>query len=340
MELKKSLEGLKPYTPNKETPAIKLDANEANYQLYNMSSSFPPLNRYPDNTANDLTNTIANAYNQSLDEVLIGSGSSELLELVVKSFLNPSEVVLSIRPSFVMYQKYTKYYNGTFKTVPVNDNQDVDIPTLLKKIEILQPKIIFLCTPNNPTGKSIKKTDIIKVLTKANGLVVVDEAYIEFADEQNSMISLINEYSNLLVTRTFSKAYGLSALRVGYLLANKDLINQLKKVKTPYSVSSISLQIAQEAFNRPTPHRAYVEMIKKNKAILFEALKEGDITPYDGDGNFIYFKAPFNIDEPLKQKGVVIRSFNNGFYRITIPSNDELQLVLSAIKECIYENNN
>jgi len=341
MKLKPSLSTLKPYTPNPQTKAIKLDANEANYNInsYTIPSDIT-LNRYPDSLATSLTNKLAEKYNLSPEELIIGSGSSELLELIVKSFVSPNEVVLSLTPSFVMYEKYARYYNATFETFPLNQDGLLNTKLFLFTINQVNPKVIFLSNPNNPTGTSIKYEDIKTILHSTKALVVLDEAYIEFLNEDASMIDQINNHPNLLVTRTFSKAYGLASLRVGYLVTNKYLIKQLKRVKTPYSVSQLSLFIATNALIDLNATNQYIKMIKKNKATLKDALSKINMTPLHSDANFLYLSTSFPLASYLETYDISIRSFPNQAYRITIPSDNELPILLKALKEIKNENKN
>lgn len=340
MNLKPSLSSLNAYTPNQQAKTIKLDANEANYNI--ASIAIPKelfYHRYPDSLASDLTEKLANKYNLSFEELLVGSGSSELLELVVKSFVSPNEVVLSLSPSFVMYEKYARYYNATFETFSLSQGGLLNIELFLETINQFNPKVIFLATPNNPTGTSIKKTDIIKILNNTTALVVLDEAYIEFLGEDASMIEEINNYPNLLVARTFSKAYGLASLRVGYMAANKTLVNQLKRVKTPYSVSQLSLTLASNALSNNDATNQYIAMVKKNKAILKDALSKINMFPFHSDANFLFLRTSFPLASYLEKYNISIRAFPNDYYRITIPSDKELQPLLLALKEVQDENN-
>jgi len=342
MQLKNSLTSLNAYTPNKQPKTIKLDANEANYNISNFT--FPnnvAYHRYPDSFATSLTNKLANNYLLSPEELLVGSGSSELLELVVKSFVNPNEVVLSITPSFVMYEKYAHYYNANFQTSQLNKDGSLNLNHFLKTIDTVGPKVIFLATPNNPTGTSINQQDIITILKYTSALVVLDEAYIEFLGEDYSMIKKIQHYPNLLVARTFSKAQGLASLRVGYIAANKNLINQLKRVKTPYSVSQLSLDIALNALSHKELSNNYIKMINKNKKTVLNALKEITLYPLKSDANFLYLKTSFPLDTYLEKYNISIRKFQSDYYRITIPSDEELSPLLSALKELNneYKNN-
>jgi len=334
MNLKESLFTLQAYKPNKKPLPIKLDANEANYNLSNLSIDGPiEFNRYPDSYASDLIRALAKTYNILEDQLLVGSGSSELLELTVKSFVNPNETVVSLAPSFVMYEKYAAYYNAKYKSFELPQNGRFDLEDFLTFLRENNPKLIFLATPNNPTGASISQKDIQAILKETDALLVLDEAYIEFKGESYSMIDQVGKYPNLLVARTFSKAYGLASLRVGYLSANQVLIDQLKRVKTPYSVSALSQELALKALNNPNTKDAYLQMIKTNKKVLQKQLEDKGFSVQDSDANFLYLQTSFPLASFLETWGIGIRAFPNNFYRITIPSDTELKSLEKAIKE-------
>ena len=334
MNLKSSLAKMKAYKPGKKPPKIKLDANEANYLIQQLDlPNLNNLNRYPDSYASDLTNKLANVHKVSSNQILIGQGSSELLELIVKSYLEPGETVVSIRPSFVMYEKYANYYNGLYKTFSLREDMTLDLELFLDFLEEETPKIIFLASPNNPSGTLFSKQTIQAILEKTNAILVLDEAYMDFVGEDYSMIDQIDQYKNLFITRTFSKAYGLAALRIGYLVGHVERINQLKIVKTPYSTSSLSQELALKALDYQEEKDTYLAMIKENKTRLEQVLKDMNIQVFPSSANFLFIQTDLAIGEYLEGKNIRIRVFPDNYYRITIPSNDELFPLLNALKE-------
>jgi len=334
MKLKSSLANMKAYKPGKKPPKVKLDANEANYLIQQLDSpNLTNLNRYPDSYASDLTNKLASLHKVSPSQILIGQGSSELLELIVKSYLEPGETVVSLRPSFVMYEKYTNYYNGVYKTFPLREDMTLDLDLFLDFLEEEKPKILFLASPNNPSGTLLSKQAIQSVLENTDAILVLDEAYIDFVGEDYSMINQIDQYKNLFITRTFSKAYGLAALRIGYLVGPVERINQLKIVKTPYSTSSLSQDLALKALDYQEEKDTYLAMIKQNKIRLEQVLKDMNIRVFPSSANFLFIQTDLGLGEYLEEQDIRIRVFPDNYYRITIPSNDELSLLLNALKE-------
>lgn len=340
--VKDSIKSFRTYKPNTDDFDIKLDANESNRNLGLIQSNIDlnKVNRYPDNYSLELRKEISKYIEIDKDEIMVGAGSSELLELIIKTFVNPKDSVLSVSPSFVMYEKYTMQSNGIYYTVPVKDGYKTVVEDLISKARIVNPKVIFLCTPNNPTGYTVTKSDIIKLLENVNSIVVVDEAYMEFSSEGDSVKDLINKYDNLIVNRTFSKAFALAGARLGYIIVNKNLIQTLYTIKTPYSVNSISQQLGILALNELSYLNENVKMIKYQKRILKDALSGLGLNVFPSDANFLYVQFDlFDLAEKLCEKRVLIRSFKNGFYRITVGDERENRILIERLEEIFYEEN-
>lgn len=331
------------YKPNNNPFIVKLDANESskNMSLLQANIDVTSLNLYPDNRSEKLRSAIANKMNVSSDEVMVGAGSSELLELVVKTFINPNDVVLSVEPSFVMYKKYTMISGGIYQTVQAKNNYETVVSDMIEGIKKYNPKIVFLCTPNNPTGFMLSKEEVLTIIKATTGIVVVDEAYMEYASSDESVIEYINKYPNIIVNRTFSKAYGLAGARLGYFISNKELIETLFTAKTPYSVTSLSQELGYYAINEEQYLIDNVTNNKVEKNKVMNQLNDLKLSCFPSEGNFIYATfSNFDLAEKLAEKKVLIRSFKNGFYRITIGKAEENEILIKALKEVLYENSN
>jgi histidinol-phosphate aminotransferase len=340
--VKDSIKNFVSYRPNTVSYRVKLDANESieNQTILTSNLDLQGLHLYPDHFAISLRQAIAAYQNVDSNEILVGNGSSELLELVVKTFVNPGDKVLSVQPSFVMYEKYTQLSNGIYQTIPVRPDMSVDIDRLIQVANQEKPKIIFLCTPNNPTGYLIPKKEVIRLVQKVNSIIVVDEAYMEFAQENQSVIDMINQYQNLIVARTFSKAFGLAAIRLGYIIANKALINVLNTPKTPYSVNTLSQRVGQLALSNLTYLKKNIERVNQNRSILNSKLIQYGIKTFPSQANFIYcYFDQFSLAKALQNKGVLIRSFPNNFYRITIGNKQENEILYQALEEIFHDEN-
>lgn len=338
IKVKRSIQDFVRYKPSEVPYDIKLDANESivNETLLRNQLSIDDLNRYPDHYMVKLRKKIADRYGIDMEEVMVGSGSSELLELVTKTYIDTNDIVLSIEPSFVMYKKYTKISGGVYQSYPTNENFELDIDGFIKEAKRIQPKLIFLCTPNNPTGAIINRNDVIRIIEEVDSLIVVDEAYMEFSQSDESVVSYINQYPNLIVNRTFSKAYGLAGARLGYFITNKELIETLYTTKTPYSVSTLSQQLGVMALSDDTYLNNNVEMIWNNRVTLEKRLEKLNIKTYPSSTNFIFCEyKEKDLQKELEKKRILIRGFGQGLYRITVGTKEENDALIKALEEII-----
>jgi histidinol-phosphate aminotransferase len=231
--VRKNILELRPYVSFRDNSQFEnpllMDANE---------SPFGEFNRYPDSTHRNLREKISAFKNISANQIAVGNGSDELIDLIIKIFCEPKkDSVLVMNPSFAMYRFYAAINENNVLQINLNDNFEIVKEDFLNIIKENQPKILFLCSPNNPTGNSVD--DIEFYIQNFDGIVVVDEAYIEFS-KQKSCIELINEYPNLIVLQTFSKAWGLAGARVGTAFSSEEITNLIYTVKSPFNVNVLS----------------------------------------------------------------------------------------------------
>ncbi|WP_294263114.1 histidinol-phosphate transaminase [uncultured Chryseobacterium sp.] len=225
---------LQPYISFRDLNEFKnpvfLDANE---------SAAGELNRYPDSTQKKLKQKLSRLKGIPADQIAIGNGSDELIDLIIKVFCEPkNDSILMMNPSFAMYGFYASVNGNDVLLLDLDENFEIDKEEFLKITNEKQPKVFFLCSPNNPTGNSVE--DIEFYIQNFDGIVVVDEAYIEFS-EKESCIDLLEKYSNLIVLQTFSKAWGMAGARVGTAYSSKKITRFINSVKAPYNVNSLSL---------------------------------------------------------------------------------------------------
>ena len=335
MTIKKALKQLKPYDPKPIEASICLDANEVNTTLPFVLDQvvLTTLNRYPDHQGTQLIETLSDQFGYQKDTVMIGSGSSELLELIIKTYVSSGDVILSIDPTFVMYQQYATIHQATYMSV--SESKDL-LEDLYQAYIAYLPKVIMISNPNNPTGSFIPKDQLLSFIKKVSCVVVIDEAYIEYANLKETLIYDINNIPNLFVTRTFSKAWGLAGARLGYILSQKDNIQTLKIAKTPYSVSSVTQALGIEALKMDQSIFKTIETIKETRTSTYFSLKEMLQDVYPSYGNFLYvYETRLNLYEALLLKGIQIRSYQNGYYRITIGTKEEMAQLIKAIKELV-----
>jgi histidinol-phosphate aminotransferase len=298
------------------------------------------LNRYPDPEAKQLTQTIREQNNiPPAFDVLLGNGSDELIQILLMA-LPPSASVLSVQPSFVMYQQISQSLGLNFLNVPLlPESFELDLTAILAAITAHQPAIIFLAYPNNPTGNLFSADAIRQIITAANGLVVIDEAYAPFADA--SFMGELSRYKNLLVMRTVSKL-GLAGLRLGYLVGTPNIVEQLNKLRLPYNINILTQATAHFALTHHAIFDGQTQLICTERTRVYEQLCNiDDITAYPSAANFVLFKTPENkatdIFIAIKAQGVLIKNLSpqGGLLadclRVTIGKPEENQAFLAAL---------
>ena len=339
--IRDSLKDLKPYKPQSEQTTIKLDANESKNYLIDDTLTFNDLslNLYPDSNANVLRSKLSAYINVAESQILVGNGSSEMIELILKTFIESDNVVLGFDPSFSMYAIYTKIYNGRYIGVPSKTDFKLDIDDMIDYAKTYQPKLIFLCSPNNPTGQIIPQTDIVKLIKSTDALICLDEAYIEFSENADSMMSMVDEFDNLMVIRTFSKAFGLAGIRLGYLVSNQNIVNELYKVKSPYNLNAVTQNLGIYALSQIEKVNNYTKNIIEQRFFVEKALAKLNLKVYSSEANFIFFQSlEPNLYNKLIDKDIRIRAFSDNlknYYRVTIGSPDENKQFIKAMKEII-----
>jgi histidinol-phosphate aminotransferase len=242
---------------NEFNAPVMLDANE---------SPFGECNRYPDSTQKKLKNRLAGLKNLSPSQIAIGNGSDELIDLIIKIFCEPKkDAILMMNPSFAMYGFYAAINENKVLKLDLDENFEIVKEKFLKVADYSSLKIFFLCSPNNPTGNSVD--DIEFYLQNFNGIVVVDEAYIEFSGKKSS-IELLDQYSNLIVLQTFSKAWGIAGARVGMAYASEEIISLINTVKAPYNVNVLSQELILKTLDDESSLQENVNRILEERTWL------------------------------------------------------------------------
>lgn len=339
--VKRALSNFKPYQPNQETYTVKLDANESKQFLRydDLRLDELSMNLYPDTSSTLLRQAIGKFLNMNPKRIIAGNGSSEMIELILKTYVDKDDIVLSFEPSFSMYKIYTTIHNGTY--IPISSNHDFscDIDMMIQKAFELKPTLIFICSPNNPTGQLIKQKDIISLVESTDALVCLDEAYIEFTDEQKSLVDLVDAYDNFIVIRTMSKAYGLAGIRLGYLVSNEQIVSSLNSVKSPYNLNQLTQHVGVYALSKVEEMIAYTRQIIKERARVEDALKRLNIILYPSQANFVFFYSyEKELYRKLLDKGILVRAFDGeltSYYRVTIGEPFENQAFIDALKEIL-----
>lgn len=292
----------------KDTESIYLDANESPFEN--------GVNRYPDNKHYELKTVLSKIKNVQESQIVFGNGMDEILDLIVRVFCDPSlDQIITLPPTYGMYNVIASTNNVENIEVPLNSDFSINVQKVLSKASE-KTKIIFLCSPNNPTGNSFKYCDVLKLINEFDGIIVLDEAYIDFSSN-NSLTGLINEHDNLIITQTLSKAYGMAGLRLGIGLSNKKIIDYINKIKPPYNINSLSeKKVLSELKN--------IQSVKKNiMIVLNEKLKLQTALVnlcfvekvFNSDANFLLVK----VDDvklrctQLLKNGIIVRDRSNDF---------------------------
>jgi len=341
MKEKQSVKELQPYVVNPIVCSVKLDANEGSKDLFKdlvkqLGEEFY-LNVYPDDSYIDLKKAICNYVGCKTSNICVGNGSSELLDLCIKTFVDRDELILSLDPSFAMYCIYAKIFDTKYIGATSDDDFVINTDKVIDLIKEKDPKVTIICNPNNPTGSMIKKDDVIRIIKSTDNIVIVDEAYMEFGDE--SVVEEIENYKNLIVVKTLSKAFSMAGIRTGYLIACEELVNTVEKVRPPYNLNSISAFLATKALEEKDKMIAYVKAIKKEREKVYKSLLDMNIKVFPSGANFLFFHSNIkNLEDKLIREDVLIRKFGgklDNHYRVTIGTVDENNEFIKAMKKFV-----
>ena len=341
MKEKQSVKELQPYVVNPTVCSVKLDANEGNKDLFKdlvkeLGNDFY-LNVYPDDNYTDLKKAISDYIGCNVENISIGNGSSELLDLCVKTFVDTDELILSLDPTFSMYSIYAKIVNSRYMGTGEGSDFDIDVGEVIESIKKNNPKITIICNPNNPTGTVIKRDKVLEIVKSTDEIVIVDEAYMEFGEE--SVVGEIENYKNLIVVKTLSKAFSMAGIRTGYLLANEELVKTVEKVRPPYNLNSVSAFLATKALEQKDKMLAYVKEVKKKREKVYNALLDMNIKAFPSGANFVFFYSDIkDLEDKLVQEDILIRKFGgklDNHYRVTIGTEEENNAFIEAMKKLV-----
>ena len=340
---------IKAYEGEKETANYRIDlsGNESPYDLPThikeeitdkiMDNS---LNNYPNLYTESLRCSIADylKIDVDCDQVIVGNGSDDVLDMLINTFLEPGDRVLAAAPTFSMYRFFSELAGGIYENFSLAE-KEFNFESIKELIKRLEPKMIFLCSPNNPTGELLAPETILKLADIYSGILVVDEAYAEFSNV--TLLNHISEHNNLAVTRTFSKAFGLAGIRLGYLVGSRALISQVSKVLKPYNINSITSLIGKIILREEELIEERVNKIVSEREKMHKMYSEyKNWTVFPSSANFVYIEGADTVrfKNMLNNSGIKIRSFNRkpAAIRITVgtPSeNEEVAAVFKKFKE-------
>ena len=314
---------------------IFLDANENS-----LGSPLPKwYNRYPDPHQLKVKERLSAIKRVSIKNMFLGNGSDECIDILQRAFCEPGlDNLIICPPTYGMYEVCANINNVQVKKIKLTSEFQLDLEAIEHGIDA-HTKMIFLCSPNNPTGNSLHHEDIEAILNNYFGLVVIDEAYINFS-RQRSFITMLSEYPNLVVMQTLSKAWGLAALRLGISVASEEIISIMNKIKPPYNINQASQELALQALTEIDQVNEMINEIVKEREILSEALVNLAFIKkvYPSDANFLLVKMddPLAVYNKLLEQGIVVRDRSKvelceGCLRITVGTSEENKTLLYAL---------
>ncbi|WP_370476179.1 histidinol-phosphate transaminase [Tamlana flava] len=336
--IRKNIKALKPYSSARDEfkgdgdDMVFLDANENPFEN--------GVNRYPDPLQRNLKSMLSAIKGVSEERILLGNGSDEVLDLIFRAFCEPNQDnIITLPPTYGMYEVLANVNAIDIKSVQLDDNFQPKVNEILE-IADANSKLLFLCSPNNPTGNSFEAKSIEKLIKKFKGIVVIDEAYIDFST-QESWVNSLSEFPNLIVTQTLSKAYGMAGIRLGICYASSEIISVLNRIKPPYNVNELTQQRAMMRLKVQERISKEVKNILKEREVLISELKSVNFVSkiYPSDANFILAK----VDDAtgrynqLLEKGIVIRNRTTqpgceNCLRFTIGTPEENEKLIKTLK--------
>lgn len=349
-KLNKKICDLVPYQPVSGSYKIRLDANESGFnlpveimeQIHNAIDNVD-FNRYPDPNASELCGAFADYYGIDKEYVTAGNGSDELISLICSAFLMKGEKLVTVEPDFSMYRFYTGITELECISVQKNDDLTIDTDRIIDTVNREKASAVIFSNPCNPTSKALAAVEVKKLINSVDALVVLDEAYMDFWEQ--SLLSEVQSYDNLIILRTASKAVGAAALRLGFAVANKTISRALKAVKSPYNVNSVSQAAGAVIYK----NKEYLENIKKTivtlRIKLYNSLVEiskkypEKLRIIDGSSNFVFIKTKLGekIYKYMLNNSVAIR-FMGDYIRITAGTQEENAEFLRLLELFLKEN--
>ena len=346
-QLNEKLKNMVPYEPISGNYAIRLDANESFLPLdreiqAELAKKLTeiPFNRYPDPLAEEVCRQFADYYGISADYVTAGNGSDELISVIVGTFLSKGDKLLTVMPDFSMYGFYADLAGVTVITQEKNEDLNIDVDALIKTVKREKADCIMFSNPCNPTGQGLSREEVRRLVTSVDCLVVLDEAYMDFYTE--SLMGEAEQYDNLIILRTCSKALGLAAVRLGFAVANQTLTAVIRAAKSPYNVNSITQVYGSVVLSHKDKEQEALQEILASREELYAALVSLQEKYrcfdriYPTVTNFVLVETSYAKEwfDALKERSIVVRLMGNRL-RITAGSSDENKAVLDALAELV-----
>jgi histidinol-phosphate aminotransferase len=335
--LRSNIRTLVPYSSARDEykgeEAVFLDANENPYNQ--------PLNRYPDPLQVKLKARIASIKQVEPGQIFLGNGSDEAIDLLFRAFCDPgADNVVAIKPTYGMYKVCADIHNVEYREVLLTSDFQADVKQLLAAADS-HSKLLFLCSPNNPTSNSLEAADILALIRQFQGIVVLDEAYIDFSTLP-SMATKLREHPNLVILQTFSKAWGMAGIRLGMAFASEEIIGVMNRIKYPYNINILTQRTALQVLREPSEREAWISLILNERSRLQQELSGLPLVKqvFPSDANFLMvrFEHPREVFDFLIARKIIVRDRSrvplcDGTLRITIGTPLENDLLLQALRD-------
>lgn len=335
--VRKNIRTLSPYSCARDEfesrRGIFMDANE---------NPFGRLNRYPDPYQKELKEAISRIKRTGNENIFLGNGSDEIIDLCFRTFCNPgTDKVLIFSPTYAMYEVSAAINEIKIINIPLDESFQINVDDVKPWLNYEKLKLIFICSPNNPTGNSMNKADIEYIIRNFNGLVVLDEAYIDFSNK-SSFIRKINNYQNLIVMQTFSKGMGLAAARIGIAFMNPEIVSYFNKLKPPYNISTINQKAALNKTYKIDEYRNQIKIIKEERKRLSENLKKlsqvDQVFPSDANFLLVKVKNAGLVYKSLADRNIIVRNRSNvieNCLRITVGTRFQNDRLINSLKRIV-----
>ncbi len=347
-QLNSKVKNLTPYEPISGTYEIRLDANESfltvpeeiqNERVEALKNT--AFNRYPDPMATKLVDGFSKYFKVNPECVTAGNGSDEIISVITNAFLQKGDKILTLEPDFSMYRFYAEIAECECVKYQKDENLDVDIDDVIALANSEKVRIVIFSNPCNPTSRIITKEDVRKLINNTDALVVLDEAYMDFSEDE-SLLGEFQNYDNLIILKTCSKALGSAALRLGFAVANKTLTNIIRAVKSPYNVNSVSQALGEVLFAHPDYIDNCIKMVVNSRKELYSQIleiKSDKIEKvYETHTNFVFMKVKNakQVFEKMKENSIIIRNMGD-YLRITAGTKYENEKMLETFKKVLEE---
>ncbi len=335
--LRNNIRSLTPYSSARDEykgeEAVFLDANENPYNN--------PINRYPDPLQVKLKQRIAEIKGVEEEKIFLGNGSDEAIDLLIRAFCEPgTDNILAMKPTYGMYKVCADINGVEYRESLLNENFQVNVAHMLELADN-HSKLMFLCSPNNPTSNSLDAADILQLIRQFRGLVILDEAYIDFSVHP-TMAAQLKAYSNLVILQTFSKAWGMAGIRLGMAFADAEIIRVLNRIKYPYNVNILTQKVALEHLVSTENKDKWVNQILEQRNFLIDRLNQislvKNILPSDANFLMVKFDEPKKVFDFLIAKKIIVRdrskvSLCEGYLRVTVGTSEENRMLINALIE-------